>query len=244
MRYTPRVTAAALVAVLLCAPPPVPVGALVEQVVAAYGGRAALRAAAARVDQGSSTSVLHPGQRGTVRRVLGKGGDLRIEIRFPGSDPEVRVLRRGRGARNGVDITGTPPHLAMVLQAARLNLPLLLLEGVSRIEDLGLRDRDGATLRVLELPLAGGLLIQAGIDPATGRILRSAGAVSGPVEMEFATEYQDFRRIQGVLVPFHEVNYAQGTRTGETFLDRVEVLEAPPPGSFDAAGLEPKGLGL
>jgi hypothetical protein len=244
MRYIPQVIAAFLLAALLQAPPPPPVAAVVEQVVNAYGGRAALRAAGARVDRGSSTSVLHPGQRGAVRRVLGRGGDLRVEIRFPGADPEVRVVRRGRGVRNGVDVTGTPPHYAMVLQAARLHLPLLLLEGMARLEDLGLRERDGGTLRVLELPLGEGLLIQAGIDPASGRILRSAAAVSGALELEFATDYDDFRPVKGLLVPFHEVNYAQGTRTGETFLEAVEVQDAAPPGSFEGPGLEPKGLKL
>ncbi len=38
--------------------------------------------------------------------------------------------------------------------------------------------------------------------------------------------------MDGVLVPFHEVNYAQGRRTGETRLDSVELVQEIPAGSF------------
>jgi hypothetical protein len=163
-------------ALALAAGPPESVSSLVDRVVETYGGRRAIAAFGARVEEGETTSLLHPGQRGRIRRVGTPGGSLRVEIRFPDGEEEVRVLHRGRGTRNGVDVTGSPPHAAMVLQAARLELPLLLQRGRRRIVDRGMQEREGRSLRVLELPLAGGLVVEADVDPGSGRILRSAGS--------------------------------------------------------------------
>jgi hypothetical protein len=219
-------------ALALAAGPPESVSSLVDRVVEAYGGRRAIAAFGARVEEGETTSLLHPGQRGRIRRIGTPGGSLRVEIRFPDGEEEVRVLHRGRGTRNGVDVTGSPPHAAMVLQAARLELPLLLQRGRRRIVDRGMQEREGRSLRVLELPLAGGLVVEADVDPGSGRILRSAGSMEGGPR--FATGYSDFRKVKGLLVPFREENWAQGTRTGDTVLEKVEILPAPPPGSFEA----------
>ena len=205
--------------------------ALVDRVLAAYGGRAALQAAAWRVEEGRTTSLLHPGEPGRLRRVVGRDGSLRIEIGYPDGAEEVRVLHQGRATRNGLNVAGTPPHDAMLLQAARLQLPLLLHQARRRIADLGEQDRGGRTVRVLELPLPGGMILQVDIDPATARILRSTGAAAGG-RLQFATEYGDFRKVQAILIPFREGNWAQGQHTGDTALEKVTILREPPPG-FD-----------
>jgi hypothetical protein len=231
---------ALLFALALSAPPETaPLDALVDQVLERYGGRAALEKASARLDEGTTSSSLHPGQVGRIRRVLDRRGSLRVEVRFPDGEGEVRILHRGRGTRNGADVTGTAPHLAMVLQAARLRLPLLLHEGRSRLVDLGLLEREGKVLRVVELPIGDGMLIQCGIDPVSLRIVRTAGQVPGPGPgLQFATEYDDFRRVNGVLVPFLEANFAPGGRSGDSKLEKVELSREPPAGSFDAAGAQ------
>jgi len=225
-------TALAL-ALLLAAPPQAPeeLERLVERVLQAYGGEAALKATPARVEEGSTSSLLHPGEPGRTRRVVGRDGSLRVEVRFGRSPEEVRMLHDGRASRNGADVTGTPPHAAMLLQAARLQLPLLLHEARRRVTDLGLRETGGRPLRVLELALPGGMLLQVGIDMETARILRSAGGLES-AGLQFATEYADFRKVKGILVPFREENFAQGRRTGETVLEKVQVLADPPPGTF------------
>jgi hypothetical protein len=227
------VTALAL-ALALAAGPPEAVPALVGRVVRAYGGPRAL-AGGTRVEEGATTSILHPGESGRIRRVIAPGGSLRVEVRFSGGSEEVRVLHQGSGIRNGVDVTGSPPHAAMVLQAARLELPLLLRREGGHLVDVGIEEREGRKLRVLELPLPGGLVLRAAIDPASGRILRSTGAMAGG-GLEFVTEYSDFRRVKGVLVPFREANWAQGRRTGDTRLEKVEILASPPRGSFGETG--------
>ena len=223
-------------ALALAAGPPQSVEALVDRVVEAYGGKRAIAAFGARVEVGETTSVLHPGEPGRIRRVVTPAGSLRVEVRFPGGGEEVRVLHRGRGTRNGAEVAaGSPPHAAMVLQAARLDLPLLLHKARQRVLDRGTKELEGRSVRVLELPLTRGLVVRADVDPASGRILRSSGAAGDP-QLEFATAYSDFRKVKGILVPFREENWAQGQRTGETALQKVEILAEPPLGSFADVG--------
>ena len=91
----------------------------------------------------------------------------------------------------------------------------------------------GKTLRVLAIEPAPGLVVEAALDPATGRILRSRGASRDPgMPLEFVTTYSDFRKVDGVLVPMHEENFANGRTTGETVLSKVEFPGKLPDGTF------------
>jgi hypothetical protein len=208
--------------------------ALVARVLAAYGGRAALEKAHAVMQEGTVTSVMHEGT-GRVVRLLQRPGSLRIEIAYPGGEPEVRVVHAGYGDRNGVEVTGTPAHAAMVLQAARLSLPLLLTQKGLHVEDGGTVARGGVRLRVLHVALGAGLDLAVEVDPATSRIVRTAGGLPGPggQRLEFATEYSAFQKFSGVLFATHEESWARGQHTGATQLTRVEVLARAPDGAFD-----------
>jgi len=205
---------------------------LLDKVVAAYGGRAALEHARVVKTEGTVTSMMHPAP-GRIVRIFQRPDSLRVEIAYPGSPPEVRVIHGGRGDRDGQEVTG-PAHAAMVLQAARLALPLALVQKGARVADRGTVERDGQTCRAVALALSGGLELVAEIDPASGRIVRSSGAMPGPGgKIEFATAYSDFRPVAGVLFAHREENWARGQHTGATVLQRVEILPAAPPGTFD-----------
>ncbi|ACG74702.1 conserved hypothetical protein [Anaeromyxobacter sp. K] len=209
------------------------VHALVERCVAAYGGKKAVVRLARLREEGTVTSLLHPGQPGRITRVYQRSGKLRVEIAFPGAPVEVRVLDGGRGWRFGEEVGG-PFLMSMILQASRLDLPALLAAWENKLEDRGAWEVDGATLRVLALEVAPGVVVEAGIDPATGRILRSRGASRGGGPVEFVTTYSDFRAVDGVLVAFREGNWANGQTTGETVLEKVEL-----PARIDPAAFQP-----
>lgn len=218
---------------LAAAPPAVPaegtVPELVRRCVDAYGGEPALAKLAASVQEGSVTSLLSPGVRGRVARAYRRPGRLRVEIDFAGRDPEVRVLDGGRGWRYGREAAGSQLD-AMILQAARVDLPALLAARRERVKDAGTLEHAGKRLRVLSIEVAPGLVVEAGVDPESGRILRSRGRRAdgaGP-PIEFVTTYADFREVGGVLVAFHEDNWANGARTGETVLERVEFPKTLP----------------
>lgn len=202
---------------------------LVSRVAQAYGGERAL----ARIKAFRETGTLES-PRGMARtvRVFAPPDRLRVEIVYPGGGGEVRVLDGREGWRNGEPVMG-PPRDAMMLQAARLDLPGLLLRNRERLVDLGDLKREGRTLRGIGVPMAGNLNVAMIVDPGTGRIVRSEGALPGPGgQIRFATDYSDFRAVGGVLFAFHETNFASGQQTGETRLEKIELLDAAPGGAF------------
>jgi hypothetical protein len=223
-----------LLALAVAAAPPAPHAAapLVRRCVEAYGGRAALATAARTRQVGTVTSLLHPEGGGRIGRVYARPGRLRVEIAYGSAPAEIRVLDGGKGWRDGEAVVG-PRLAAMMLQAARLDLPALLDAWVAKVEDRGTLELDGRKLRVLAVEPAPGLVVEAAIDPATGRILRSRGASRDPaMPLEFTTTYADFRTVQGVLVPMREENWANGRSTGVTVLQDVTFPDAFPEAAF------------
>lgn len=206
--------------------------ALIERIVEGYGGREALARAKAFRQRGSVTSLLHPGTVGRIERTYARPGRLRVVTHYPGAPDELRIVDGGRGWRNGAQADGAR-YAAMVLQAARLDLPALLDAWRQKVVDRGEASLDGQPLRVLALEVGPGLTVEARVDPASGRILRSAGSGPGPgVPLEFVTVYSDFRKVGGVLFAFREGNWANGSTTGETILEQVELVPVLPEGTF------------
>ena len=50
--------------------------------------------------------------------------------------------------------------------------------------------------------------------------------------MTFETAYDDLRKVEGVLFAFKEINTAQGTKTAETILSKIEILKEVPEDTF------------
>jgi hypothetical protein len=202
-------------------------GVLVQRCVDAYGGKKALARAASVRQEGRVTSLLHPGATGRILRAYERPGRLRVEIAWPGDEPEVRILDGSRGWRNG-EAVESARLASMLLQAARLDLPALISAWQAKLRDLGSTEVDGKTLRVVSLQPAPGILVEAAIEERTGLIVRSRGTSrDARMPLEFITSYGDFRKVDGLLVPFHEDNWANGRSTGETTLERVELVPLP-----------------
>ncbi len=244
-----RRAATALLAAVLFAWPAVSsgadeVGELLRKSVDAYGGEKALANLAFR-ESGTLTTTMGGAEAGTITRMYRRPDKLRVEVSLPGQAPETRILDGKKGWQQGKKASGMVLG-AMVLQAARFALPLNLFERRGELKDLGTATRDGRSLRVLELPLGADLSLTAEIDPATGRILRSTartvgvmggksmsvGGTAGRMVVEFATTYDDFRKVDGILFAFREGNFAMGQRTGDTVLEKVEILGQLPAGAL------------
>ena len=210
-------------------PHPERLDALVARIAHAYGGEKARARVKAFRESGTLESP-----RGVARtvRVFAPPDHLRVEIAYPGGGGEVRVLDGQDGWRNGEPVEG-PPRDAMVLQAARLDLPGLLLRNRDILVDLGNVKREGRTLRAIGVPMPGNLNVAITVDPKTARIVRSEGEMPMPGgRVRFATDYSDFRTVQGLLFAFHEANFASGQQTGVTRLEKIELLETAPEGTF------------
>ena len=110
----------------------------------------------------------------------------------------------------------------MKLQAARLELPMLLATKRASLKDLGTKDG----IRAIEIPLSETLAMTVNIDPKTWHILRSTGKASG---LEFVVDYSDFRRVNGLLFPFAEAGMAMGMPTANTKFDSIAINAPAPP---------------
>ena len=196
---------------------------LVDKVLKAYGGKAALAKVKAYRMEGSVTSVMRGA--GPMVRTFSRPDRLRIVLDYPGR-LETRILDKDHGWRsdpNGKMIAADDFLLtSMVLQAARANLPWLLDERRAAIVPLA--PMDGGKIQGLEIPLGQGLVLTAYVETATGRIVRSSGLLTSPgMNTNFATDYGDFRTVDGILFPFREANFAANQSTGETVVTKVVV---------------------
>lgn len=214
-------------------------GILAARVIRAYGGETAIRKVAALRETGWITTTMRR-TNGPVTRTWSLPDKLRVEIAYPDA-PELRIVNGDRGSRDG-ELVGGPQLDAMVLQAGRMFFPALLLEKKAVIREGLPVERDGVKLVTLLVPLAGSMSFTLEIDPRTHYIVRSYGTVpvDGGGSIEFATIYSDFRKVQGVVIPFAEENFARGQKTGDTVLEHVEVNPNLPDGTFDVGAPAPR----
>src|SRR5437660_9467220 len=145
---------------------------VVSNVLKEYGGKAAWTKVTSLRETGTVVPVMRKGD-GKLTRTWSGPGKLNVEIVYP-TETEVRIVDGDHGTRNGKEVTG-PSLDAMKLQAARLELPMLLVTKRAALKDLGTKDG----VRAVEIPLSETLTLMVNIDPKTWHILRSTGKASG-----------------------------------------------------------------
>lgn len=207
---------------------------LAELVIAAYGGAEAIEQGKSFKQSGTLESYRH-GKTGRVERSFSRPDRLRIDIRIPGEKPESRILDGDQGWRDGRPV---PPMMAkaMFLQAARLDLPWLIMQAGQNLQMLGpVKHEDGRTLQALEIPMAdGGIRLIAVVDPETGLIVRSHGMVvpAPGQKVEFGTLYEGHKDLNGMILDTEETHFARGQPTGKTVLEKSEVVPGFPDSLF------------
>lgn len=189
---------------------------LIDRVIDTYGGERAWKNVDTISQSGRITSMMNGD--GTLVRTWMHDERLRVEIHYAKTD-ELRILNGDHGTRNGEPVSGMQLD-AMTLQWARLAFPRILIAHRRDIHDLGIREG----LRVIEVPIGAQLKVMAAIDPKTAHIVRSASeGKMGAATMQFVTEYSDFRMSSGRLFAYSEENFAQGMKTAETKLEKIDV---------------------
>ena len=199
--------------------------ALIDRVLEAHGGKAALAKVRSYRMEGRIVSVMQG--TGPFVRTFARPDRLRVFLDYPGR-PETRILDGSKGWRSGGQDRLDPVPVegfllaSMVVQAGRANLPWLLDE--RRAEARLLPPAEGGKLQGIEVPLGPGLKVTAFVDLATGLLRRSTGDLDVPgMQTGFVTEYWDHRTVDGVLFPFHEGNFASGRNTGATMVTKITI---------------------
>lgn len=202
---------------------PLQSGAVLDAVIEAYGGAAAMDKLKSMQLQGEVTAAMR-GRKGIMRRDFLYPDNLFVEISYP-DETERRYLAgqdAWRGTNDVMDKVEGPPRLAMVYQMLRSGLPGTLLWHRNRLEYGGLSKQDSGEYHVFRLRWSRELEIRFWVNSATRLIDWVQGDIlSGPQPIPFATRYLDFRTVDGVLVPFSEENYASGVQTGTTRIKDV-----------------------
>ena len=215
-RLTMLMSLAALCPCLAAAESPPYPAQIVEKVIQAYGGRAALE----RVQGLRHTGTIQShrlGKTGTLTRLFALPGRLRVDLDYPGGPREQRITTVNGAWRDGRPATA-PMHAAMKLQSARFRLPLLLAEGPTVM-----RGESEGRLH-LEMQLTGTTSLEVFVDPANWRIVRSVGQMTfNGMRMAFTADYADFRTVDGVMFAHREDLAAMGMPTGIAILERIEV---------------------
>ncbi len=213
------------------APDSTSVHALVTQVLAAYGGEAALSAIHAYRAEGPLTAV-QENKEAQVVRWFERPDRLRIEIRYPDKG-ELRITAGTRGWAGSDDRHLEPVEgsflQSMRLQTVRLDLPIRLSEHES---ELSFQPDDDQGRRVLRLPLEGGLTVDYHVDPGSGHIEHTTMTMPGPPSISFESELSDFRYVHGVLFPYREDTAAGGTKTAVMRFESVDLNPVVPPALF------------
>jgi hypothetical protein len=162
---------------------------------------------------------------GATVRTFARPARLKITLDYP-NHPEARILDGDKGWRSDGKGNMLPADgfllTSMALQAARAAVPWILDE--RRATARLLAPMDGGKLQGLEIPVGEGLTLTVYADTATGRVVRSSGVLSTrEMKTNFATDYSDFRTVDGVLFPFREGNFASNQPTGDTVITRIVV---------------------
>lgn len=229
-----------LAALLISRPGMADVDQLLEKVIAAYGGREHISRITAYQQFGVTFSSMR-GVEGNILRVYRHPDHLRVEIRYDKDNSESRILAGSRAWKQDQPVEGIF-YSTMLLQAARLGLPAILVEHRQHVLEAGMmKGNQGETLHALELNFHGKYKLIAGIDPVSGRILESHGIIKmNDSTMEFGTVYDDFRFQEGRLFAFKEVHYAMGRKTGYTHIQRIEIVPVLPEEMFQPSDLKDK----
>jgi hypothetical protein len=210
---------------------------VLSSIEAAYGGAEAVKRLDSYRLEGRVDRIA--GDSGQVIRDYLAPDRMKVGIVYP-DRTEVRLVVGDEawhfGRSGGAKVRGSF-RAAMVYQLLRSSVPGVLLRNRDRLEDRGLVEHAGGAHRMLAIRWSEDLEMRYWVEVGTNRVTHVEGTLRmGSRDTVFATEYRDFRTVEGALFPFREKNYASGRHVADTITDTVTVGISdpgpfePPPG--------------
>jgi hypothetical protein len=200
-------------------------GTVAGRIIEAYGGRERLAVVRSITAEGRITAFMR-GDEGTYRRTLRRDGSLFVDIVYSRSS-ERRILQNNKGYRGtgGKVEQVTGPRLqAMVYQYNELDLPYGLLDGSCSATELRGDTVNGDAVRVLSCTDRAGNRMEVFVNAENYRIVKCEGVFAvGTESTSLSAEFDDFRTVHGILLPFRIVNYAGGRKISVTTIDRYLI---------------------
>ncbi len=194
---------------------------LIDKMINSYGGEENLKRLY-NYKQVWSVEFMTSDKSGYDNRTVKLPDYLRIEIIYPDRS-EVRILNKGIGTKiiNGKTINAQGPMLdAMKLQLMRLYHPLVLK---SKIKSLTLTQNAKEYLLVLK---SGDLSVEYVISKKSNLIKKVIGRLQmGHQRMEFLTRYEDYKLVDGIMIPHKEIKFAGSVNTAIMKLKEMIFIE-------------------
>ena len=226
---------AILAAVLIISAPapaePEDIGAVLEQVIEAYGGETNVRKLDNMVQEWAFYAPRR-GSHGADIRSVSVPGRLKVELHYPDKS-ETRVLSGDQGFvrfdERDATVASDQQRDGMRLQLMRLYSPLALLERVDNLQMRASEDGNYLALTLQEAGLRTDYLVNRThwqIETVVGTMM-----IKG-MEMRFRTEYSDFKFVDGVLIHHSENKFAGEVNTAKLRLQSIKLCAEFDPHEF------------
>lgn len=193
---------------------------VLEQMVEAYGGEENVRKLDSMTQEWDFVALMG-NRHGSDVRAVAMPNRLRVELTYP-EKKETRVLDGDIGfviydKRPSSVVQGHQKD-AMRLQLMRLYSPLALLE---RIEQIHLTDKGDFIVLTLQ---ENGLQADYLVNKEDWYIEKVLGTLHiNGMKMNFLTEYEDFRKVEGVVLHHKENKFAGSVNTARLELRNVTL---------------------
>ncbi len=200
--------------------------ALINKVIGAYGGRAAIEGINSLHMTGEIEAIMMH-DRGSYELYFKRGRKLRVETKYQRSF-ELRILNRDRGYRRTdtlpLEEVYGPRFLAMVYQYKHMNLLHDLIAGVYQIRSTGRSAVAGEDVEVFRLNDKEDAVMDVYVDPKTFFIVKVTAFFSAEnKQIDLSAEFSDFRKVGDVVFPFRITNYAGGVKVARTVIEKYSL---------------------
>jgi len=203
---------------------------LIPKIISAYGGEDAIKRAKRVYAAGDITAFMR-NDKGTYTRYMERDRKLRVETAYASGSSELRILNGKTGWRR-MDKTQVLESrdfqlLAMVYQYKQLDMPYGLLTGQYNIADEGIITLNGAEVEVLDVEDGEGPPMKIYVDIKSSLIVRTEGYffVKGNLT-SLGADFSDFKKVDGVILPFRIINSGSGQLIGETIIKKYKINPA------------------
>jgi len=203
---------------------------LIPKIISAYGGEDAVRRTKKVYATGDISASMR-NDKGTYTRYLERDRKLRVEMTYASGSSELRILNGKAGWRR---IDKTPlmevreyQLLSMVYQYKQLDMPYGLLTGQYNVTDEGSNTINGAEVEVLDVEDSEGPPMKIYVDMKNFHIIRTEGYffVKGNL-ISLVANFWDFKKVEGLLLPFKITNSSSGQHIGETIIKKYKINPA------------------
>jgi hypothetical protein len=198
---------------------------LVSSIINAYGGKEQLSNVVSILAEGHIKNFFDKDE-GTYFRYMKRERKLFVDIKYSRLE-EKRILIGNKGyrgtGRKVSEVKGAP-YDAMVYQYNQLDLPYGLIDNTFKVTYLRKDSFGSVDADVLKLLDKAGHNIDVYVGAKDFLILKVVGTFgSGDSTTSLAAEFSDYKKLDGILLPFKITNYADTAKISETEITKYSI---------------------